>query len=255
MQLVWFRRDLRLEDNEIVSKATEDGEEVLFCFVVDPWFYQQSEISAIRVKFLFESLENLDRNLKQLGSKLYLFEGKSVAIVQQLTRSLVRLGKQPKLYFNRDVQVEYGIDRDRRIIDFYQEQGLDVYLGKNNFIQDWEDYDTLWNDYHDYQQQPVYPTPSYINTPQLNLNLPQLSFPELWQKYDRDWDTLGDRFTGGEDAAQKTLDRFLGGRYRGYHWKMSRPYLTQQGATSHLSPHLDFGTISSRSIKSSYLGK
>ena len=248
MQIIWFRRDLRLGDNEIVSKACVGKEEVLPCFIVDPWFYQHREVSTLRVKFLFESLENLDRNLKRLGSKLYLLEGKSIATVQKLTRSLIQLGKQPKLYFNRDVQVDYGIERDRAILDFYRQNNLETHIGKNNFTQNEENYETIWREYHDYQQQPVYQTPNQIDTPNINLELPQLTFTELWQKYCPNRQKLKNNFTGGEDAAKKILNSFLNYRYQGYHWKMSRPYMAQQGATSHLSPYLDFGTISSRSV-------
>ena len=248
MQIVWFRRDLRINDNEILSEAIQDDREVLPCFIIDPWFYTQPEISTFRVKFLFESLENLDRNLKKLGSRLYLLEGESVAIIRQLTRPLVRQGRIPKLYFNLDVQVNYGIDRDRQILKFYQEQGKEVHLGKNNFLQDKENYDTLWNEYHNYQEQPQHRTPSYINTLQLNLDVPQITFSQMWQKYCPNQKSRNSYFQGGEDEARNTLNSFLKGRYRGYHWKMSRPYMAQQGATSHLSPYLDFGTISSRSV-------
>jgi deoxyribodipyrimidine photo-lyase len=34
----------------------------------------------------------------------------------------------------------------------------------------------------------------------------------------------------------------------GYRWKISRPFLAQQGATSLLGPHLAFGTISNRTV-------
>ena len=54
--LVWFRRDLRLDDCEIVAEATKNKQEVIPFFVIDSWFYKQPEISAARVKFLFESL-------------------------------------------------------------------------------------------------------------------------------------------------------------------------------------------------------
>ena len=69
-----------------------------------------------RVKFLFECLEDLDRNLKALGSQLYLFEGNSTDVIQELTRQLVQKGDRPKLFFNYDVQVQYGIERDHQII-------------------------------------------------------------------------------------------------------------------------------------------
>ncbi|MBE9047518.1 deoxyribodipyrimidine photo-lyase [Pleurocapsales cyanobacterium LEGE 10410] len=209
MQLVWFRRDLRLADNEIVSKACHDGEEVLPFFIIDPWFYQQPEIGYCRVKFLFESLENLDSNLRLRGSQLYLFEGNSVDIIQTITRSLLNLGKQPKLYFNRDVQVNYGIDRDSQILQLYQQQGLKVHLGRNHFLQETENYDTIWLDYHDYQKRSLYSTPRAINTPQLNLDLPQLTIAQLKQKYRRFFEAESYRYLGGEDNAQGTLNSLL----------------------------------------------
>lgn len=248
MQIVWFRRDLRLRDNEIISQAARDGLEVLPCFIIDPWFYQQPEIGIARVKFFFESLENLDANLQKQGSRLYLFEGESVAVVRNLTVTLLKQDKSPKLYFNRDVQVEYGINRDRQILEFYRQHNLEVYIGLNHFLQNNECYETWWRDYHDYQAQPLHPTPQQINTPLLKLDLPQLTFSELWQKYCPETKIGTNKFIGGEDNARNTLDSFLASRYQGYHWKMSYPWMAQQGATSHLSPHLAFGTISSRSI-------
>ena len=247
MQIVWFRRDLRLNDNEIVSKACQDGKEVLPCFIIDPWFYQQP-IAATRVKFLFESIENLDTNLRKRGSKLYLFEGESVGTIEQLTRSLLEIDKQPQLYFNKDVQIEYGINRDRSVLEFYARHNLQTYLGRNNFLQDSESYDSIWRDYHDYQSQTLYSVPERINTPQLNLNLPQLTVAELKQKYRRFLEAESYRYLGGEDNAKGTLNSFVSHRYQGYHWKISRPWLATLGATSHLSAHLDFGTISSRTV-------
>lgn len=247
MQIVWFRRDLRLNDNEIISKL-DRREEVLPCFIIDPWFYQQQEVACCRVKFLFESLENLDSNLTKLGSQLYIFEGKSVEVIQSLTRSLIQLGKLPKLYFNRDVQVNYGIDRDRTIIEFYQQQGLEIHLGRNHFLQETENYNTIWLDYHDYQKQTPHSTPQFINTPQLSLGKPQLTIAQLKQKYRRFLEAESYRYLGGEDNARGTLNSFVARRYQGYHWKMSRPAMAQQGATSHLSAHLTFGTISTRTV-------
>lgn len=143
--------------NEVVTRAAADNQPVLPCFIIDPWFYQQLEIGKARVKFLFESLENLDHNLRARGSQLYLFEGNSATILQILTYQLLAQGHH------------------------------------------------LWGTDNNY-------------------------------------------FIGGETQATATLDSFLSSRFHGYHWKVSRPWLTQQGATSHLSPHLTFGTISVRQV-------
>ena len=248
ISLIWFRRDLRLNDSEIIAKATENRQQVIPFFVIDPWFYQQPEVSVARVKFLFESLENLDSNLREKGSRLYLFEGNSVEIIQNLTLALIEADKQPKLYFHKDVEVDYGIDRDRQILELYQQHNLPTHIGLNHFMQAEENYQSWWVDYHEHQKRSPYLTPQEINTPNLELSLPQLTIAELKQKYHSFLEGVSYRYLGGETFAQKTLESFISHRYQGYHWKMSRPWQAQQGATSHLSAHLDFGTISSRTM-------
>lgn len=135
MHIVWFRRDLRLSDNEIAALSTADNAEVLPCFIIDPWFYQQPEVGKARVKFLFESLENLDSNLRARGRQLYLFEGSSISVLQEITNQLMQKGDRPKLFFNHDVQVQYGIERDRQFIDYYQQRHLDCLQGLNSIAK------------------------------------------------------------------------------------------------------------------------
>lgn len=248
MQIIWFRRDLRLSDNDIVANAIATGDAILPCFIIDPWFYQQPEISPMRVKFLFESLADLNQSLKALGSRLYLFEGNSVDILQALTIQLLQTDYHPRLLFNHDIQVEYGRQRDQKIINFYQDLGLDYYLGLNNFLQLEGDNRQQWRDeYYTYLRQPIHPTPQQINTPDISLDLPQLTIAELHKKYHPNGEE-NLLFTGGETTAQTILNSWLKSRYYGYHWKISRPQLATLGGTSHLSPHLTFGTLSTRQV-------
>lgn len=176
MHLLWFRRDLRSIDNEIVTLATANNTPVLPFFIIDPWFYTWADIGKSRVRFLFESLEDLDRNLQDLGSHLTLFEGDSTLIIQNLTKQLIQQGDRPKLFFNRDVQVEYGISRDKTIVDFYRSLNLDCHLGLNNFLQSIERREEWFNEYYTYQRQPQYRPPLAVNTPSISVNLPRLTF-------------------------------------------------------------------------------
>jgi deoxyribodipyrimidine photo-lyase len=250
VHILWFRRDLRLHDNEALTLASAGNSPMLPCFVIDPWFYTHwSETSPARVRFLFESLQNLDANLRARGSRLYLLEGAALDVLKALTLQLLRNGQTPKLFFNRDVQVEYGIERDRALLAFYQQQGLEWHLGLNNFVQvDQDDRDTWYAQYYSYQRQAVHPTPDYLHTSEFRLDLSQLSLRDLKQKYGQYAGAANSYFRGGETAATATLQSFLEERYHGYHWKISQPWLTQQGATSHLSPHLTFGTLSTRRV-------
>lgn len=247
LNILWFRRDLRLHDNEIVARSCADNQLVLPCFIIDPWFYQNPEVGQARVQFLFESLENLDQNLRTKGSQLYLLEGSSVAVLQSVTDYLLQTGYRPKLWFSRDVQVEYGITRDQEILNHYQQMKLNYELGLSNFLQIERDRRDQWRDeYYTYMRSPRHETPSIIHTP--DLNLPRLSFPDLRQKYEKFWQSQNQPFSGGETSAIAKLKTFIIGRYQGYHWRLSRPWQSQQGGTSHLSPHILFGTLSTRAI-------
>lgn len=88
MHIFWFRRDLRLSDKEIVV-STANNAEALPCFFIEPWFYEQAEVGISKVRFLFESLEDLDTNLRARGSQLYLFEGNSVSVIQERDHQLL----------------------------------------------------------------------------------------------------------------------------------------------------------------------
>jgi deoxyribodipyrimidine photo-lyase len=247
LNILWFRRDLRLHDNEIVARSCAENQAVLPCFILDPWFYQNPEVGQARVQFLFESLEDLDRNLRARGSQLYLLEGNSIAVLQSVATQMLQEGYRPKLYFSRDVQVEYGIARDREILNYYQQQNLDYFLGLSNFLQIEQDRGNQWRDnYYTYLRSLRHEAPGSIYTP--NLPLRRLSFEDLRQKYQKFWRGPNQYFSGGEASAVEKLDTFLKGRYQGYHWRLSRPWQSQQGGTSHLSPHILFGTLSTRTI-------
>ena len=79
--LVWFRNDLRVSDNETLSKAIQLGREVVLVYVLDPRQFDTMEIGlpktgSFRAQFLFEGLQDLKNSLRELGSDLLILQGK-----------------------------------------------------------------------------------------------------------------------------------------------------------------------------------
>ena len=68
----WFRKCLRVHDNEGLAMAQKS---LLPIFIIDPYFWEKSDISENRLNFLLEALKDLDNNLKALGSQLLLIKG------------------------------------------------------------------------------------------------------------------------------------------------------------------------------------
>ncbi len=69
MQIVWFKRDLRVFDNEAFKKACETGPILpLYIFEKDLW--QNSPMCMKHYTFLKHSLDDLNSDLEKLGQSL-----------------------------------------------------------------------------------------------------------------------------------------------------------------------------------------
>jgi deoxyribodipyrimidine photo-lyase len=69
-QILWFRRDLRVLDSEILSKAKG---EVLPIFIFDKNILQKLPTNDVRVSFIYKSVLELKENLQKLGLDLAIF--------------------------------------------------------------------------------------------------------------------------------------------------------------------------------------
>lgn len=93
--IVWFRNDLRVADNPVLSTAaTHTGEKVVvpfYCF--DPRTYGTTpwgspKTGAHRAKFVLESVIDLRRSLRALGSDLVVGVGRPEELLPQLAAAL-----------------------------------------------------------------------------------------------------------------------------------------------------------------------
>ncbi|MEZ4753931.1 MAG: deoxyribodipyrimidine photo-lyase [Bdellovibrionota bacterium] len=107
-----FRRDLRLEDNTALIESLSDSDQVLACFIIDP--RQVSDRNKYRgektLQFMLESLHDLDQSLKSRGAHLYYFYGKAEQIVGGLINSI----KLEAVYLNKDYTI-FSRKRDAEI--------------------------------------------------------------------------------------------------------------------------------------------
>ena len=60
LELVWFKRDLRVADHRPLAKAAATGRAVAGLYVIEPSFWARPEYSARQYGFLLETLGELD---------------------------------------------------------------------------------------------------------------------------------------------------------------------------------------------------
>src|SRR5215210_8329917 len=105
--VMWFRRDLRLEDNPaLVEACAEDG--VLPLFVIDP--HLSGPAGAPRRAYLAASLGSLDGSLRQRKAQLHLRRGDPVT---EVTRAARAVGAT-RVHVAAD-HGPYGSRRDRKV--------------------------------------------------------------------------------------------------------------------------------------------
>ena len=89
--LVWFRNDLRLHDNDTLTTAAEQADELLLVYCIDPRHFHELPIGfrktgIHRARFLLESLLDLRQQIQQRGGHLVIRQGWPEKEIPQLVK-------------------------------------------------------------------------------------------------------------------------------------------------------------------------
>ncbi|SHH69337.1 DASH family cryptochrome [Winogradskyella jejuensis] len=87
--LVWFRNDLRVNDNAVLAKACNESDSVIAVYCLDPRHFEQDKFGfkkteKFRAKFLLETLNDLKENLAKKNIDLLVYFDKPEAALPQL---------------------------------------------------------------------------------------------------------------------------------------------------------------------------
>ena len=117
-----FRRDLRLFDNTTLLKISKNYPNIIPIFIFTPEQISKKNIfySNNAVQFMIESLKDLDNNLKAYHSKLHIFYGNNIEILEKITKKI----KVETIACNRDY-TPYARARDEEIEDFCSKKDID----------------------------------------------------------------------------------------------------------------------------------
>jgi len=102
--ILWFRNDLRLHDNQALSDALNQVDELYPVYVLDDrWINGKtscgfSKIGPHRIKFILESLMDLKSNLQSKGSDLFVYSG----ITEEVIFDLVEKTDASWVFCNRE---------------------------------------------------------------------------------------------------------------------------------------------------------
>lgn len=239
INVFWFRRDLRLDDNRGLYHAMKGGLPVLLLFIFDKNILNGLARHDARVTFIYKQITALNNELKQKGTSLVMRFGSPDTIWQ----SLIKDHSIQKVYVNHDYE-PYARERDQRIAHLLNNNNIEfitfkdqVLLERSEVVKENGDPYVMFTPYSRQWLNKISPE-DYESLPSALLfkNFVAQPFepvPGLKE--------MGFEYSGHTFPSPELSDTTLA------HYKQQRDYPAKEG-TSRLGIHLRFGTVSIRKI-------
>ena len=238
MDIIWFKRDLRIRDNEALYEACLN-KNVIPLYILEPELWKQPDLSYRHYNFLLECLSDLNNDLKKLGQKLIVRIGDSVEIFSELND----LYNISSIWSHQETWNYWTYERDMRVRNWVKNNKVKwIEKVQNGVIRGLKNRDGWSVNWNKKMYSDISPIPRKIESLEIKSEkLPTAS--SLGLKYDK----CAYRQKGGSKNANKLLNSFLYKRGKNYSKEISSPLLAFDSG-SRLSPHISFGTISIREI-------
>ena len=239
VNIFWFRRDLRLEDNSGLYNALCEKLPVLPIFIFDSEILDKLPKNDSRVNFIHDTILKMNQQLIKHNSSIAIYHGKPLEIFKNLIENF----KIENVFTNRDYE-PYAAERDAKISDFLSSKNIDFKTFKDQVIFEksevvkndgdpyvvYTPFSRKWLEHFKPEDTHPYKSEDLLDNCIKDASLPFLSLSDIGfnssdikvADYDVDADLI--------DAYEATRN------------------FPAQDETSRVGPHLRFGTISIRKL-------
>tara|TARA_R110002051_G_scaffold165130_2_gene235895 strand:- start:10363 stop:11673 length:1311 start_codon:yes stop_codon:yes gene_type:complete len=242
ISVFWFRRDLRLDDNVGFLEALKGDFPVLPIFIFDEQILSKLPKDDARLTFIYETLQNMRTLLQEENnSSLAMFYGTPLNVFENLTREYEIMS----VFTNRDYE-PYAKERDEKISDFLTKKDIifktfkdQVIFEKSEIVKDdgepyvvYTPYKNKWQEHFNADKDlEIHYTNQYLSNLIQNSRLPNLSLTDI-----------------GFEKSKIEVPKYNVSPTLIENYEDTRNYPAKENGTSHLGPHLRFGTVSVRKM-------
>ena len=240
VNIVWFKRDLRINDHNPLLEASNLGLPVLPLYVVEPDYWQQNFSSSRHWHFIYDCLLDLNMALTQLGQPLIIQVGEVYDVVTRLHAEY----NIQAIYAHEETGNLWTYQRDISVNKLCRTLGIPLHEyplnGVVRKLRSRDDWSTIRNKR---MAQRIAPKPSRVSplATYSSAPLPDKNHPMFGKKF------AGTVQRGGRLAAVDDLRGFLNHRSCEYLYHISAPGLSSTYC-SRLSAHLAWGSLSVREV-------
>lgn len=243
INIVWFKRDLRLKDNEALWTATQDKLPILLIFCFEPTIMSHDDSDVRHWRFVHESLTDLQQQLDPFKTSIHVFHQEALTVFSQLA-SIFTINN---VFSHEETGNLLTYQRDQALAHFFkanctfwQEFQTNGIIRKLRSRENW---DARWKQRMLANTVNFNPENSIFQTidAELFASLKGLELPTVITTRNPNFQQ------GGETLAWRYLNSFLKDRYPNYSKHISKPALSRKSC-SRLSPYLAYGNISMRMV-------
>ena len=243
INIVWFKRDLRLVDNEALYYANQSDLPLLLIYVFEPSVMNYDDSDVRHWRFIYESIQDLNKKLAPFNAEIYFFHNEVKSVLSELIKKF----EVKTVFSHQEIGNKVTYDRDLEMKSFFSSNKITwkefQMHGVIRRLKSRQNWDKRW-------EQVMRDTPKNIKESDLKtIELDTECYNAIkGDKLPIEITTPNPNFQrGGEYWAWRYLDSFVKERYVNYSKHISKPALSRKGC-SRLSPYLAYGNISMRMI-------
>ena len=240
VNIFWFRRDLRLDDNVGFLEALKSDKPVLPIFIFDTEILDKLPKNDARVTFIHEQLQEMRKEVQDdYSSSIAMYHGKPKEIFQQL----IKENQIAEVFTNHDYE-PYAAQRDREIAELLSENNIEFHTFKDQVIFEKDEvlkkdgdpyivytpYMRVWKENFKSLDLKIHYTSQYLDNLIQNTRLPNLSLSDIGFK-------TSEIKVPDYDVTPTLIQQYENTRN-----------IPGKDGTSRLGAHLRFGTVSVRKM-------
>ncbi|MBP2833234.1 deoxyribodipyrimidine photo-lyase [Aquimarina sp. U1-2] len=243
VNIVWFKRDLRLQDNEAIYKAIQSGTPTLLLYVFENSLKEDAHYSERHWNFIKQSLQDINEQLVACNTKVLCVSSEVIKAFGMLQQ----FWKIDTVFSHQETGIKKTYDRDKNFRTFCRNNLITWQENGNNGISRGRKNRKGWReDCERYMSEPQFEfkpgTHSFIPLETIK------EVEEVFSLENLEVSKTSNFQRGGTTTAMKYLYSFFyKGRYKDYSFYISKPELSRKGC-SRLSPYLAWGNLSIRQV-------
>ena len=87
INIVWFKRDLRIIDNEALYHAHQSDLPLLLIYIFEPSVMKYDDADVRHWRFIYESIQNIQQKLLPFQNKIYFFHNEAAEVFSEIIKN------------------------------------------------------------------------------------------------------------------------------------------------------------------------